>query len=95
MSKPPIYWSKAVKFLSKDKIMNKLISKYKDIADISDRDCDRLKAVKDLATIAGMFNVEKKQEQLTVFQGFTQEQMEALGGKTDAKLIAHKEKEED
>ena len=30
MSKPPIYWSKAVKFLSKDKIMNKLISKYKD-----------------------------------------------------------------
>ena len=72
-----------------------IISKYKDIADISDRDCDRLKAVKDLATIAGMFNVEKKQEQLTVFQGFTQEQMEALGGKTNAKLIAHKEKEED
>ena len=30
MSKPPIYWSKAVKYLSKDKIMNKLISKYKD-----------------------------------------------------------------
>ena len=30
MNKPPIYWSKAVKFLSKDKIMKKLISKYKD-----------------------------------------------------------------
>ena len=30
MSKTPIYWSKAVKFLSKDKIMKKLISKYKD-----------------------------------------------------------------
>ena len=30
MSKPPIYWPKAVKFLSKDKIMKKLISKYKD-----------------------------------------------------------------
>ena len=30
MSKPPIYWSKAVKFLSKDKTMNKLISQYKD-----------------------------------------------------------------
>ena len=30
MSKPPIYWSKAVKYLSKDKIMKKLISKYKD-----------------------------------------------------------------
>ncbi len=30
MSKPPIYWSKAVKYLSKDKIMKNLISKYKD-----------------------------------------------------------------
>ena len=30
MSKPPIYWSKAVKYLSKDKIMKKLISQYKD-----------------------------------------------------------------
>ena len=30
MSQPPIYWSKAVKYLSKDKIMKKLISKYKD-----------------------------------------------------------------
>ncbi len=30
MSKPPLYWSKAVKFLSKDKVMKKLIFKYKD-----------------------------------------------------------------
>ena len=30
MSKTPIYWSKALKFLSKDKIMKKLITKYKD-----------------------------------------------------------------
>ena len=30
MSKPPIYWSKAVKYLSQDKVMKKLISKYKD-----------------------------------------------------------------
>ena len=30
MSKSPKYWSKALKYLSKDKIMRKLISKYKD-----------------------------------------------------------------
>ena len=30
MSKPPKYWSKAIKYLSKDKIMKKLILKYKD-----------------------------------------------------------------
>ena len=30
MSKPPIYWSKAIKHLSKDKIMKRLILKYKD-----------------------------------------------------------------
>tara|TARA_Y100001970_G_scaffold293356_1_gene439631 strand:- start:1437 stop:2060 length:624 start_codon:yes stop_codon:yes gene_type:complete len=30
MSKPPKYWQNALKYLSKDKIMRKLISKYKD-----------------------------------------------------------------
>ena len=72
-----------------------IIGKYKDIADISDRDCDRLKAVKDLATIAGMFNTEKKQEQLTVWTGFTDEQMEALQNGQKAKLVAHGEKEDE
>ena len=45
--------------------------------------------------MAGLFDTEKKQEQLTVFQGFTPEQMEALSGKGDTKLIAHKEKDKD
>ena len=30
MSKQPKYWSKAIKYLSKDKVMKKLIDKYKD-----------------------------------------------------------------
>ena len=31
MSKPPIYWNSAIKYLSKkDKVMKKLIYKYKD-----------------------------------------------------------------
>ena len=45
--------------------------------------------------MSGLFDTERKQEQLTVFQGFTPEQMEALGGKSENKLIAHKEKDED
>ena len=46
--------------------------------------------------MSGLFDTEKKQEQLTVFQGFSPEQMEALSGKTpNTKLIAHKEKDED
>ena len=38
MSKPPKYWSKAIKYLSKDKIMRKLILKYKDKTLTSRRD---------------------------------------------------------
>ena len=38
MSKQPKYWSKAIKYLSKDKIMRKLILKYKDKTLTSRRD---------------------------------------------------------
>jgi len=73
-----------------------IISKYKMIADLSDRDTDKLRSLDALSKMAGLFETEKKQEQLTVFQGFTSEQMEALSGKTsNTKLIAHKEKDED
>ena len=72
-----------------------IVQKYKDIADLSDRDTDKLRSLEALAKMSGLFDTEKKQEQLTVFQGFTPEQMEALSGKTETKLIAHKEKEED
>ena len=72
-----------------------IVQKYKLIADMSDRDTDRLRSLEALAKMAGLFETERKQEQLTVFQGFTPEQMEALSGKADTKLIAHKEKDED
>ena len=72
-----------------------IVQKYKDIADLSDRDTDKLRSLEALAKMSGLFDTEKKQEQLTVFQGFTSEQMEALGGKAETKLIAHKEKDED
>jgi hypothetical protein len=72
-----------------------IVQKYKDIADLSDRDTDRLRSLEALAKMSGLFDTEKKQEQLTVFQGFTPEQMEALSGKKETKLVAHKEKDKD
>ena len=69
-----------------------LIGKYRDIIDIGDRDSDKLRALDALSKISGLFDTETKQEQLTVWQGFSPEQLEAInGGKTE--LIAHAEKE--
>ena len=72
-----------------------IIGKYRDIVALSDSDSNKLRSLESLTKIAGLFDTEKKQEQLTVFQGFTPEQMEALGGKSETKLVAHKEKDED
>jgi len=71
-----------------------IIAKFKDIADLSDRDTDKLNSLKALATMSGLFDTEKKQEQLTVFTGFTPEQMEAISGGQKTKLVAHKDKED-
>jgi len=71
-----------------------IVAKYKDIADLSDRDTDRLRSLEALAKMAGLFDTEKKQEQLTVFTGFTPEQMEAISGGKKAELVAHKDKED-
>ena len=71
-----------------------IVGRYKDIADLSDRDTDRLRSLEALAKMAGLFDTEKKQEQLTVFTGFTPEQMEAISGGKETKLVAHKEKKD-
>ena len=70
-----------------------IIGQYKDIASISDRDSDRLRSLEALSKISGLFETDKKQEQLTVFAGFSDEQMEAIQSGKKTKLIAHKEKE--
>ena len=72
-----------------------IIGQYKDIASISDRDSDRLRSLEALSKIAGLFESDKKQEQLTVWTGFTEKQMEALQSGQKAKLVAHGEKEEE
>ena len=72
-----------------------IIRLYKDIADISERDSDRLRSLDALAKMSGLFDTEKKQEQLTVWSGFTPEQLEALkSDKKEIEVLAHAEREE-
>ena len=70
-----------------------IIGRYKDIADISERDGDRLRSLDSLAKIAGLFDTEKKSEQLTVWAGFTPEQLENIKNGQEAQLIGHSEGE--
>ena len=72
---------------------NWIIARYRDIVESSQKDSDKLRSLDSLSKIAGLFNTETKQEQLTVWSGFTSEQMEALSDGNKTELIAHKEKE--
>ena len=71
-----------------------LIRRYKDIADLSERDSDKLRSLDALSKISGLFETEKKKEQLTVWAGFSPEQLEALKDDNSTKILAHTEKEE-
>ena len=63
------------------------------MVEIAERPSDILRSLDSLAKIAGLFDGEKKQESLTVWSGFSPEQMEALkSGHTKTELIGHKEK---
>jgi len=66
-----------------------IIGRYKTIADLAERDSDKLRSLESLTKIAGLFETnDKKTEQLTVFAGFTPEQLEEVkNGK--ATPIAH------
>ena len=69
-----------------------IIGQYKTIAEVSDRDANRLRSLESLAKISGLFDTDTKQEQLTVFQGFTPQQLEALQSGKETKVLAHAEK---
>ena len=71
-----------------------IIAKYRDMVELSDRDTDRLRSLESLSKIAGLFDTETKQEQLTVFQGFTPKQLEALQGGKETNILAHAEKKD-
>ena len=69
-----------------------IIGKYKTVVDIADKESDCLRALESLSKIAGLFDTQDtKSEQLTVWAGFSPEQLEALNG--TKKLVAHAEKE--
>ena len=69
-----------------------ILGKYKDIAEVADKDSDTLRSLESLSKISGLFDTDTKQEQLTVWSGFSDEQMEALKDGSKTELIAHKEK---
>ena len=69
---------------------NYIIQVFKQVCDLADRDTDRLRALENLAKIAGLFEVEKKSEQLTVFAGFTDEQMKAISNGQQKTLLSAK-----
>jgi hypothetical protein len=73
-----------------------IIERYKTIADLAERDADKLNALRDLAKMAGLFNTEdKKSEQVTVWAGFSPEQLEGVKKHGKPEIIAHVEKDKD
>ena len=70
-----------------------IIGKYKTVVDVADKNADCLRALESLTKISGLFDTQDtKSEQLTVWAGFSPEQLEALNNE-NKKLVAHAEKE--
>ena len=69
-----------------------LIERFKDIADISERDSDKLRSLEMLAKISGLFDTNNSKEQLTVWSGFSPEQLESIKGGSNARVEAHIER---
>ena len=69
-----------------------IIERYKTIADLAERDTDKLRALGDLAKMAGLFNTEeKKSEQVTIWAGVSPEQLEEVKKHGNPEIIAHAE----
>jgi hypothetical protein len=73
----------------------KIIERYTSMADGAEKDSDKLGAIRDLARMAGLFDKEsKKSEQVTIWAGFSPEQLEEVKNHGKPKIIAHAEKDE-
>jgi|TARA_R100000479_G_scaffold35788_3_gene15856 hypothetical protein len=83
-----------------EKVMNEaeitplyILEKMKDIIEsTTSRDSDKVSLLKELVAIAGMRDTDKKSESVTVFQGFSPQQLEAIGGGNTKKLASAKRK---
>ena len=74
---------------------NWLIERYKTIADLAENDNAKLKSLDSLAKISGLFDTEvKKSEQVTIWAGFSPEQLEEVKKHGQPKIVAHAEKDE-
>ena len=73
-----------------------IIKGFKEVVDNKEAsDSNKLRSLESLAKMAGLFNVEQKREELTVFQGFSPQQLEAVKNEKDTNVLAHIEKEEE
>ena len=72
-----------------------LLEQMRSIVDSGDsQDRDKIQAIKTLMQISGMMDTEKRTESVAVFQGFTKEQLDAIGsGKVKQLAAAEKEVE--
>ena len=69
---------------------NWLIERYKTLADLSENDNTKLRSLDSLAKISGLFDTdETKSEQVTIWSGFTPEQLEEVKKHGKPELIAH------
>ena len=70
-----------------------LLEQMRSIVDSGDsQDRDKIQAIKTLMQISGMMDTEKRTESVAVFQGFTKEQLDAIGS-GEVKQLAAAEKE--
>ena len=73
-----------------------IIERYKTIADMAESDTAKLRSLESLSKIAGLFTTdEKKSEQVTIWAGFSPEQLEEVKKHGKPEIIAHAEKDED
>ena len=73
---------------------NWLIERYKTIADLAENDNAKLRSLDSLAKMSGLFEPEiKKSEQVTIWAGFSPEQLEEVKKHGKPEIIAHAEKD--
>jgi len=66
-----------------------LLEQMRNIVDRSEsQDRDKIQAIKTLMQISGMMDTEKRTESVAVFQGFTKEQLDAIGAGNVKKLAS-------
>tara|TARA_Y100000296_G_scaffold14776_1_gene17402 strand:+ start:208 stop:1002 length:795 start_codon:yes stop_codon:yes gene_type:complete len=75
---------------------NWLIERYKTIADLSESDTPKLRALDSLARISGLFESSQvRSEKVEIWGGFSPEQLEGVKKHGKSELIAHAEKDKD